>query len=533
MAIDAARANVEVHYSYICKVFSAFMERYTSLQQAQRDVLLNFEHDMELLSVTPLHPAAQSEGRRMLVDLVPRERLREWANNCRVAREQFAVKVADLEAIFAALRSEVESLFMTAPSVDLDELGKRMEEAHGQLDVEASIMQCLEKDFNGVRRLVEETVRQMASQRADAICPPDACAAMEAMVTSHVGDLVPQIRRCDAQLTAFMRNCAECKSQMTCDVYQQLRQISAMQSRIRDMRNKLAVFQEVAAKQGELFAELCLVSRVPNAYRACLAEVVRRRAFAELFANQATQLAERMAQLREKEMGRQEAFKSHVERYIPGDLQRALGLSLPPPLCEVNIPAQERALPDVSMPDVQAIPKESRPSQLVSNVFKAWLPDGENPNRARQPPVGSPQPTDKAALSVHEATEQPGTTFESLQLANARLRADLAAHKATAYLQSLKVDPLASWPISRPGATAPASPRGKPPPSGSATSVKSPRSPKPAGEGVKNATTGAATVDVGEKREAAFVDALSTKDALIASLEVSGRRSRCHRLFSY
>jgi len=72
MAIDAARANVEVHYSYICKVFSAFMEKYTALQQAQRDVLLGFERDMEQLGATELHPAAQADGRRLLVDLIPK-----------------------------------------------------------------------------------------------------------------------------------------------------------------------------------------------------------------------------------------------------------------------------------------------------------------------------------------------------------------------------------------------------------------------------------------------------------------------------
>eukprot|EP00873_Tetraselmis_striata_P002870 jgi/Tetstr1/423134/TSEL_013903.t1 len=517
MAIDAARANVEVHYSYICKVFSAFMEKYTALQQAQRDVLLGFERDMEQLGATELHPAAQADGRRLLVDLIPKERLREWADNCRIAREAFAVKVADLEAIFAALRSEVESLFMTAPSVDLDELGKRMEEAHGQLDMEASVLQCLEKDFSTVQKLVEDTVRQMASRRADAIEPTDTCVAVDSMNHSHLIDLLPQIRSCDAQLAAFMGNCVECKSQMTADVVQQLRQISAMQSRIRDMRNKLAVFQEVAGKQGELFAELCLVSRVPNAYRACLAEVVRRRAFSELFANQAAQLAERMAALREKEVGRADAFRAHVERYIPADLQASLGLTVPPPLCEVNIPRQGGGLPEVSMADVQALPKESRPSALVADVFRAWLPaEGRRPPSSPGKPPAPPSEAPGQG-APHEAAAE--ATVESLQLANARLRADLAAHKATAYLQSLKADPLAGWPVPRPAAaTAPASPRGKPP--------VSPRggAPPPAKEAAAGAAAGSG--EGPDRREAAFSEALSAKDALIAGLEAQLQQHR-------
>ena len=63
---------------------------------------------------------------------------------------------------------------------------------------------------------------------------------------------------------------------MTADVFGQLNKISAQQSKIRSMRNKLVAFREVANKQQEAFAELQLLRRVPTAYRHCLAECVRR-----------------------------------------------------------------------------------------------------------------------------------------------------------------------------------------------------------------------------------------------------------------
>lgn len=52
-----------------------------------------------------------------------------------------------------------------------------------------------------------------------------------------------QIRACDDDVEGFLRRCREAKNEMTCDVHEQLVQISGQQSRIRDMRNKLAVFQ--------------------------------------------------------------------------------------------------------------------------------------------------------------------------------------------------------------------------------------------------------------------------------------------------
>jgi len=67
-----------------------------------------------------------------------------------------------------------------------------------------------------------------------------------------------------------MQNC------MTKDVFTQLQKISTQQSKIRTLKGKLAVYQDVANKQAETFAELQLVKRVPVAYRHCLAECMRR-----------------------------------------------------------------------------------------------------------------------------------------------------------------------------------------------------------------------------------------------------------------
>ena len=63
---------------------------------------------------------------------------------------------------------------------------------------------------------------------------------------------------------------------MTKDVFTQLQKISTQQSKIRTLKGKLAVYQDVANKQAETFAELQLVKRVPVAYRHCLAECMRR-----------------------------------------------------------------------------------------------------------------------------------------------------------------------------------------------------------------------------------------------------------------
>ena len=66
------------------------------------------------------------------------------------------------------------------------------------------------------------------------------------------------------------------QSALTRDVLQQLQRIASQQSRIREMKDKLAVFGEARGRQDAAVSELLAVRRLPAAYKQCLAECVRR-----------------------------------------------------------------------------------------------------------------------------------------------------------------------------------------------------------------------------------------------------------------
>ena len=76
-----------------------------------------------------------------------------------------------------------------------------------------------------------------------------------------------------AAISGCLQNC------MTKDVFNQLQKISVQQSKIKSVKSRLSVYQDIANKHAETFAELQLVKRVPVAYRHCLAECMRRSAF--------------------------------------------------------------------------------------------------------------------------------------------------------------------------------------------------------------------------------------------------------------
>ncbi|MEW5306673.1 MAG: hypothetical protein WDW36_009123 [Sanguina aurantia] len=402
-AADAARANVDAHFSHIAGLYHGFMDRFTLQHSAHHEQLARLPDDLHTLSSLELLPAlqqqlqqqqqllqlrqhyqrqqqlsqhqgqqqlSQHQGQQQLsqhqgqqqqqqqadLPLVPRlrflselavgggagtARLRERGDSCRVTHNQFAAKVSELGGLFEGLQQDVEGLFMQAPSVDLDGLGSELAGAECQLlDEQSSVVAVLAKDLATVRKLVEDTVAALGSSgsRASAAAGHDSAKAMEAIQANHVSVLLPRLTECDAAAETFLGSCIAAKERLTTEVLDQLRSISAQQSKIRDMKNKLAAFNEVMGRQEAAVGELRAVHRLPSAYRLLLAECVRRCGWSELYVGQATRLAEHMARVRAKEVGRREAFHAQVERYLPQEVLHGAGLAEEPPRCGVSLP---------------------------------------------------------------------------------------------------------------------------------------------------------------------------------------------------
>lgn len=61
-----------------------------------REILTHFTADMEQLAACELHPAARAPGARRLLDLLPEQRLRDWADSCARSHAAFMEKVGAL-----------------------------------------------------------------------------------------------------------------------------------------------------------------------------------------------------------------------------------------------------------------------------------------------------------------------------------------------------------------------------------------------------------------------------------------------------
>ena len=395
--------------------------------------------------------------RRNLLDCVPAERIRRWAQDCARSHDAFNAKVADLAAMFNALHATTEELFMTGPDVDIAALEEELERAQGKLAEQAAVIQCLDKDLNTVGRLVEETVGDLASNRGGTGSVGggalDACAALDPMNELHVKSHLPAVEAVDREMAALHWHCAQCKHAMGACVHRQLQSISALQSQIHQTRNKQAGFKEWGKRQEQKFRELRIARRIPRVYRACLAEVARRAAFQEMYAAQAGKLAERMARHRERETRRRERFTRSHERYLPQEVVAGLGLGAPPPQCEVTVTrsgTREGADDQGGVPPLARVTEEDlrRIGSDASAAYADAAEVSELPEAAAEL-LGSlaldddegdetdddeddTEDGDKDGVSLGDGamTRSRAGRDGDLYLENARLRADLAANVA-------------------------------------------------------------------------------------------------------
>ncbi|KAG9134908.1 hypothetical protein Leryth_001196 [Lithospermum erythrorhizon] len=252
------------------------------------------------------------------------------------------------------------------------------------------------------------------------------------MYDGHDKSYLPKMQTCELSISELLGYCRNKKNEMNIFVHNYMQKMAYIQYTIKDVRFKFSVFQEALKRQSDQFEQLKVVRGIGPAYRACLAEVVRRKATMKLFMGMAGLLAERIATKREEEVRRREEFLKLHSLYIPRDVLASMGLYDTPSHCDVNIAPFDMNLIDVDISDVDRYAPESLLGQSFRNEKMGTL-KGSNSmsNDSTQSAV-----TDGSSLDFHEKSSAElledldfidiaGTS--KIEVENARLKAELAS----------------------------------------------------------------------------------------------------------
>lgn len=429
-ALETAQGNLDHTFRKLQQRYAEFIRYFSQQHRHHSELLNNFERDLERLRSTKLLPLLQSDSRKCLLDLLKENDLRKLADNCFNSHNQFENKVSQLKLNFGELNRRVGKVFLDMDSIGTKDLELMMKEHQKIFSDQKSIMQSLSKDVNTVKKLVDDCLN---SQPSRSLRPHDAISAFGPMYEVHEKNHLPKVQNCDNAISKLLDKSTVKKNEMNTLVHFCMQKVKSAQFSIKEMMNELHAFHEVMGHKEKEFDNLKLVNGISHAYRACLAEVIRRKSSSKLYMGLAGQLAERLAAERETEIRRREGFCKAWSKYIPHDIQASMGLFDSPSQCDVNIVPFDTNLIDIDVVDVDRYAPRSqigiKPRYEWSKSvrsYRATTVDCSDLTTSEENPADSCEKVDfegliEGCLSV----DISGTS--KLEVENAQLKAELAS----------------------------------------------------------------------------------------------------------
>ncbi|KAG7545567.1 Autophagy-related protein 11 C-terminal [Arabidopsis suecica] len=426
-AVEVATRNLEQYYRVIYQNFLEFMKRYKHQHRLHSDLLMNFGRDIEKLRSAKIHPYLQTDSRKCLLDFVKEDNLKKAVENCASSHRQFENKIAQFQQMFVEVKRKVEELFACRASLSMKNLEVTVKDHERFIDEEKSIMQSLSKDVNTVKKLVDDC---MSSQLSSSLRPHDAVSALGPMYEVHDKNHLPKMQACYNSISELLDFCKSKKNEMNNFVHSYMQKITYVTYIIKDAKLQFPVFREAMVRQDDLFADLKLVRGVGPAYRACLAEVVRRKASMKLYMGMAGQLAEKLAMKRETEVRKREEFLKTHGPFVPRDVLASMGLYDTPTQCDVNVAPYDTSLLNIEIADVDRYAPEflvGLHSKVASS--RSSLTMSSDSSLSAEPEEIGIDTFDKDnfddILAASELIEIAGTS--KMEVENAKLKADLAS----------------------------------------------------------------------------------------------------------
>ncbi|KAM1143020.1 hypothetical protein FF1_032020 [Malus domestica] len=424
-AVEVARGNLDQYYKMINQNYTEFMKRYSQQHRSHSDLLTNLGRDVEKLRSIKLHPALETATRKCLLDFVKEENLRKAGEICSSSHRQFENKVSQFKQMFSEVKRKVEELFSNRASLPIRNLEITIKEHQRYIHEQRSIMQSLSKDVNTVKKLVDDC---LSCQLSSSLRPHDAVSALGPMYDVHDKNHLPRMQACDRVISKLLNFCKDKKNEMNVFLHRFMQKITYISYIIKDAKLQFPVFREAMVRQEDLFLDLKLVRGIGPAYRACLAEIVRRKASLKLYMGMAGQLAERLATKRETEVRRREEFLRAHSLYIPRDVLASMGLYDTPNQCDVNIAPFDTSLLDIEISDIDRYAPEYLTALSSKSAFR-----GSNSMSNESHSVDADESTldnfencnSEELLEGCELVEIAGTG--KLEVENAKLKAELAS----------------------------------------------------------------------------------------------------------
>ena len=354
-ALRAAVSNLSVHLNGTLRTRSDLTSAFQTKTSGHAALLQRFESLLSSLDGIPLHPAlvsvARSQGRVMetLLDTVPVERERAWANQCQTSHQRLMTMFGELNAAFAQLgttasREEEAKQDLMAEN-EIKELWNQVEGTGKEMrDRQAERLGKLTTDHGEVVKVIMNAINTGGGAAQAAF------ATLEEMSTAST-EILPSMQSDDAVMLELMKRIADSKTRAMKRMKVRLREVSVAQSSIQRVNSSVVVLRDALAQQCENMVHLEHVAELPNSYRDFLSELRRRRAYGGAVTSTSAAMMERLASMRDDEVKAREKFLRGSGRHLMPTFFEIFAptLATPPPLFTPQLPSMNEmeTIPDV------------------------------------------------------------------------------------------------------------------------------------------------------------------------------------------
>jgi len=355
-ALRAAVSNLSDHFHGAARTRAEFTATFQQKTAAHAALLQRFESILQQLANLQLHPSlisiARASGRTMetLLDTVPVERERNWAQQCQTSHQRLLALFQEVDQAFAALGTPASREQETQQDREaenyIQELWTKVESTAKEIRSQQS--QRLERLTVSHGQAVKITMNAINANNDDTV---QAAFTPLREMSDECKNIVPTMIADDEKLKELMLEIAESKTQSMKRMKVRLREVSLAQSSIQRALSSVGVLRDALTQQSDNMIHLEHVAELPHSYQDFLSEIRRRRAFGHAVASSSAAMMERLATMRDDEVKAREKFLRGPGRHLMPPFFEIFAptLATPPPLFTPQLPSTGElgALPDV------------------------------------------------------------------------------------------------------------------------------------------------------------------------------------------
>lgn len=335
-----------------------------------------------------------SEGQRML---------KRMAEECASGLEQF-------EKATVGLKANIDKAVEASQRGDIKEI-KGLEERLCDLDKVMYEARKIVSDQNELAQSFQQN-QNRANTLGDTSILPDLC-------VSHRNQLIVMLQN-HKNLRDIRRRCAKCKEELGNNLFQRLRYIIHVETRVWEIDNSILFYHTCLKRLQKHLGIIEQIHMAPCMYVSAVTEVVRRRMFSSSFLRWASDLACRLMTIHNEEVMRRHEFTAQFEGHFLSTLFP--GMDDMPPSYAIQAPSIfDSSLPALNKRDLQELsnflPELTEKIQLpnidsVIDFFSSRSVEGNNQSKSSglqeyPPDVGAEGVTASATNGKGDTAQQP------------------------------------------------------------------------------------------------------------------------------